>query len=127
MAPDSIDQILKELEEMKIREGRYRVLLDDSSDPIFSFNQDGEYLYVNKAFGDGLDGDVKPDDIIGKSIWDLFSKEGADQRFAVVKKVFETGNPIDIEVMVPKDGEETFYLTTAKPVFGQEGTVDYVI
>lgn len=127
MPLDSIDQILGELKEMKIREGRYRVLLDDSSDPIFSFNRNGEYLYVNEAFADGLDGVFKPDDIIGKTIWDFFSKEGADQRFAVVKMVFETGTPVNIEVMVPKDSDETFYLTTVKPVFGKEGTVDYVI
>ncbi len=127
MPPDSLDQVLKELEEMKVREGRYRVLLDDSSDPIFSFNQAGEYLYVNKAFGDGLHGEFKSDDIIGKTILDFFSKEGADQRFAVVKKVFETGEHVNIEVMISKGDEETFYLTTVKPIFGREYAVDYVI
>lgn len=35
-------------------ERNYRILLDESSDPIFTFYPDGQYRYVNKAFADGF-------------------------------------------------------------------------
>ena len=67
----------------------YRILLDESADPIFSFSQEGKYHYVNQAFARGV-GKV-PDQIIGNTLWDVFSKEEADKRFAALSQVFQTG------------------------------------
>lgn len=127
MARKTNAQLVSELEELKQRELRYRVLLDDSSDPIFSFNEEGRYLYVNRQFAAGLDGDLTQEEIVGKTIWDFFPKEGADARFAIVKEVFDTGLAKNIEVMVPRAAGDTYYLTTAKPIFGENDEVDYVI
>jgi PAS domain S-box-containing protein len=62
-------------EALRESEEKHRILLDESTDPIFSFTREGEYRYVNRAFSApfGLD----PRDIIGKKIWDVFSKEEA--------------------------------------------------
>lgn len=116
---------MNELEQLRQSEKHYRTLLDDSSDPIFSFLPDGTYRYVNKAFATGVG--KSAEDIIGFRIWDVFSQEEADKRFVVVKKVFAEGIPIEIEVKVPLPNEDTYYLTTAKPIFDEEGTVESVI
>ncbi len=120
-------ELVAKLERMKLRERRHRVLLDDSSDPIFSFNRKGEYLYVNRQFAAGLDGNVIPADIIGKTIWDFFPHDEAEKRFAVVKWVFENRIPKNIEVKVPKASGDTYYLTTVKPIFDENNEVDYII
>jgi PAS domain S-box-containing protein len=103
----------------------YRVLLDESSDPIFMFRADGEYRYVNRAFATGVGRDAS--EIIGRTIWDVFPQEEAERRFATVKWVFEHGETRIIEVRVPRPDGDRHYLTTVKPVFGPAGEVATVI
>ncbi len=120
------DELIGELELLRITEGRYRTLLDNSSDAIFSFDKDGQYLYVNQEFAINVS-DKKPEDIIGKKIWDIFSKEEADKRYAVVKSVFENGETRNIEVCVPKPNGDTYHLTTVKPILDEQDNVASVI
>jgi PAS domain S-box-containing protein len=103
----------------------YRHLLDESSDPIFTFFPDGQYRYVNKAFADGVG--KNPDEIIGKKIWDIFPKDEADKRFAAVKWVFENGITKVLEVRVPRPDGDTYYLTTVKPILNGKNEVVSVI
>ena len=70
-------------------EEKYRTLLIASPDPVFSFTPGGRYHYVNRAFAEGVG--MAVEDIIGKSIWDVFPKEEADKRFASLSHVFRTG------------------------------------
>ena len=77
------------MEALRTSEEKYRILLDESSDPIFAFYPDGEYRYVNLAFANGVG--RKLEEIIGRKIWDVFPKEEADKRFATVRWVFENG------------------------------------
>jgi len=114
-----------ELETLRESEKHYRVLLDESMDPTFSFYPDGTYRYVNTAFARGVGRPA--DQIIGFRIWDIFDRQEADKRFAVVKKVFAEGRIVEFEVRVPLPDHDTYYLTTAKPIFGQDGMVETVI
>ena len=116
---------LQAIQALRDSEEKYRVLLDDSSDPIFTFNPDGQYRYVNKAFADGVG--RKPEDIIGKKIWDVFPQDEADKRYAVVKWVFEHGETKVIEVRVPRPNGDRYYITTVKPVRDGHGKVTTVI
>jgi len=122
---DQSERLLEELDGLRLHADHYRTLLDDSSDPIFSFYPDGTYRYVNRAFAVGVEMPV--DQIIGHRIWDVFSPDEADKRFAVVKKVFAEGVTVEIEVRVPVSTGDQYYLTTAKPVFDPDGGVESVI
>jgi diguanylate cyclase (GGDEF)-like protein/PAS domain S-box-containing protein len=114
-----------ELSALRLNEEKYKVLLDGSSDPIFSFSRDGEYQYVNYAFAEGVN--KSREEIIHHKIWDVFPKEEADKRFAAVKYVLETGEIKVIEVRVPRPDEDRYYLTTVKPIFNAEKEVVLVI
>lgn len=116
---------VRQINDLKRSEKKYRILLDESSDPIFMFNSDGQYLYVNRAFADGVN--RKLDEIINRRIWDVFSKDEADKRFAVVKWVFENRETRIIEVRVPRTDGDRYYITTVKPVLDAEGRVTSVI
>lgn len=102
-----------------------RFLLDQSSDPIFTFYRDGTYRYVNLAFANGVG--RKLEEITGHKIWDVFSKEEADKRYSALKWVFDHGETRVIEVRVPLPTGDTFYLTTIKPLLDQHGEVEAVI
>jgi diguanylate cyclase (GGDEF)-like protein/PAS domain S-box-containing protein len=104
---------------------QHRIMLDESSDPIFMFQADGQYLYVNRAFADGVG--RKLHDIVGRKIWDVFTKDEADKRFAAVRWVFENRDTKVIEVRVPRPDGDRFYITTVKPVFDEAGGVKWVI
>jgi PAS domain S-box-containing protein len=97
---------LQTVDALQESERNYRILLDESSDPIFTFYPDGQYRYVNKAFADGVG--RKLHEIIGKKIWDVFPKDEADKRYAAVKWVFENGNTKVIEVRVPRPDGDTY-------------------
>lgn len=119
------EELNSELEILRKSENHYRLLLDESMDPTFSFYPDGTYRYVNKAFAKGAN---KPlDEIIGNKIWDVFEKDEADKRFTVVKKVFAEGKTKEVEVKVPLPSGDTYYLTTVKPIINDDGTVETVI
>jgi diguanylate cyclase (GGDEF)-like protein/PAS domain S-box-containing protein len=106
-------------------EEKYRVLLDESSDPIFMFAPDGTYRYVNRAFANGVARNL--DEIINRKIWDVFPKDEADKRFAAVKWVVENGETKVIEVRVPRTDGDRYYITTVKPVKDDAGRVLTVI
>jgi len=118
-------KLIRELEALKKSELHYRVLLDESMDPTFSFYPDGTYRYVNAAFATGVG--RTQNEIIGRRIWDIFSQEEADKRFSLVKRVFTEGVTLDIEVRVPLPDGDTYYLTSAKPIFGEDRRVETVI
>lgn len=125
---DGIDVCMRDITDkkeaeiaLKESEERFRLLLHDSSDPIFSFFPDGTYQYVNRAFAEGVG--RKVEEITGRRIWDVFSKEEADMRFSALHSVFLTGVGREIEVRVPRPDGDRFYLTTITPVTDGQGTV----
>ena len=121
----SREELITELEASRAIAREYRQLLDESSDPIFAFFPDGRYRYVNHAFAKGVG---KPlNEIIGRKIWDIFSKDEADKRFAVVRWVFENAESKIIEVRVPRPDGDRYYLTTVKPIMDDQQQVISVI
>jgi PAS domain S-box-containing protein len=119
------EELKNELEKLRNSEKHYRLLMDESMDPTFSFYADGTYRYVNNSFAMGVGKTL--DEIIGHKIWDVFEKDEADKRFAIVKKVFAEGKTEEIEVRVPRSSGDTYYLTTVKPILNDSGTVETVI
>lgn len=119
------EDLIAELVAIRAIEQEYRLLLDESSDPIFAFFPDGEYRYVNRAFARGVG--KKLEDIMGHRIWDVFPKDEADKRFAIVRWVFENGDSRTIEVRVPRPDGDRYYLTTVKPIMDDQLQVISVI
>lgn len=117
----------RDLEEVfREKDERVHILLDESSDPIFSFAADGTYLYINRIFANTIG--RAQQEVIGKTIWDVFDKDEADKRFAIVREVFQAGEikTIEVKVSLPGGGEK-FFLTTVKPVKDGQGLVSFVI
>jgi PAS domain S-box-containing protein len=110
---------------LKEKDKRIHTLLDESSDPIFSFKEDGTYLYVNQIFAQTLG--YNQEEIIGKTVWDVFPQDEADKRFSMVRKGFLTGKTENIEVMIPLADGDKYFLTTVKPIKNEHEEVAFVI
>jgi len=121
MAPKPTDLPEVEIDLLRASEASFRALLDESSDPIFSFLPDGTYRYVNRAFAAGVG---RPrEEIVGRRIWDVFEAAEAEKRYAVLRQVFDTGKPKVFEVRVPRPDGDRYYLTTVQPVLDAAGAV----
>lgn len=113
------DRVLLENEE------KFRSIIQYSSDPIFSFNRDESYRFVNMAFAKTLG--KTPEEIMGRTPHSIFTYNEAEQRLSLVRRVFQTGEKGEIEVLViTSSGEEQYYLTTVDPVKNDQGEVLYV-
>ena len=97
----------------------YRLMLDGSSDPIFTFDSDYRYMYANQAFAEGIGKDLK--DVIGKTLWDVFSEEEAAKRMALVKWVFDNKKSKTHEIWVSRGSADHYYLTTLRPIVDDHG------
>lgn len=122
---EKVNGLEQENEKLKIDEEKYRLLLDESSDPIFSFSAGGRYTYVNKRFAQGVG--KQQGDIIGKTIWDVFEKEEADKRYRFLKKAFDSNDKQVLEVRVPTPAGDTYYITTITPQKDSTGNVVTVL
>ncbi len=114
-----IEEALRESEE------KHRILLDESTDPVFSFSSERRYLYANRAFAEGVGKSVEQ--IVGNTIYDVFGKEEADKRFAALNYVIKTGEEKIIEVKVPRNDGDRYYLTSITPIKNNKGEVNLVI
>jgi diguanylate cyclase (GGDEF)-like protein/PAS domain S-box-containing protein len=99
----------------------FRQLLDISSDPVFCFAPDYRYLYANQAFADGIGRNLE--EIVGRTVWEVFSQDEADKRSAIVKWVFELGRARTHEIDVRGHNGTRRYLTTITPILDEEGRV----
>lgn len=97
-----------------------RTVMDGVSDPIFSIDGTGRYLFVNRPFAAPFG--KMPAEVIGTTLWDLFPKAEADYRFAALSRVMVKGEPTTFEVKVDSvDHGTRFYLTTITPRFDEAG------
>ena len=116
-----VDQTGRKRAEHALRESeeKHRNLREESPDPLFSLTPEGRYKYVNRAFAEGTC--MPAADIIGRTMWDVFSKEEADKRFAALSRVFATGAGEVIEVRVPRADGDRYYMTTITPIADAAG------
>lgn len=119
------EELQQAKEKLEASETKYRTLIQYSSDPIFSFNPDETYKFVNEAFAKTVQ--KTPNEIIGKTPHEIFSFDEAERRLKLVRHVLKTGESGEIEVKIPhhKLGERCF-LTAVDPIKNSLGKVLWV-
>ena len=110
-----IEEALKESEE------RFRSVIDNSPSFINLKDADGRFQLVNRKNVEMLG--LEPPDIVGKSVFDLFPKKGAEEAIAHHRKVLETKSVITEERQAfIKQGTRDF-LITKFPILDGSGDV----
>jgi len=106
-------------------EKRYRTLAEASRDIIYIINREDRVEYVN-SIGATLLGLI-PEDIIGKQRGDLFSPDVSAQQKNDLLKVFETGNSLYLENMIPLPTMEVWLGTWLVPLKDDTGEIHSVM
>jgi len=102
-------------------EQRLQAIFNNANAIIFVKDMDGHYLSVNKHYENLLK--VKSDDFIGKTDYDLFPKEVADNFRENDREVMQSGLPIEREEITPhEDGNQT-YISIKFPLLNSKGVM----
>jgi PAS domain S-box-containing protein len=101
-----------------------RQLMDHISDNIYFMDRDGRIVLISEWGAKWLGYD-SPDQLIGKTDFDLFTDEHAAQAFADEQRIIETGEPvIGIEEKETRpDGRVTWVSTTKMPLRDESGNI----
>ncbi|MFA6610100.1 MAG: PAS domain-containing protein, partial [Candidatus Omnitrophota bacterium] len=106
-------------------EKRYRMLAETAHDFIFIIDSRGHVSYVNnfsaQEFG------CKPEDIIGKSIVDIFPPETVEAQEKSLTEVFETGQSLHREGVSRFPTRDVWLNTWLVPLKDSSGAVQSVI
>ena len=109
--------------ELEYKHNLLQSLLDNIPDSIYFKDEKNRFIKVNKA--KASHSKTKPEDMQGKTDFDFFSKEEAEQSFEDDQKVMETGNPIvnKLESIKNDKGVDRWILTTKIPRYNSTGEI----
>jgi PAS domain S-box-containing protein len=112
-----------DFKELKDKYQLLRDLMDFIPDVIYFKDKKGRFVMVNQAHAKGLG--VKPDALVGKTDFDLFSKIRAKKMAQDDAQVISTGKPIidKIERATRPDGVDNYVSTTKIPRYDAKGRI----
>src|SRR6266849_9836173 len=101
-----------------------RTVTDNIPDSIFAKDTEGRYMLANKAFST-LHGMKSPDDLLGKTVFDLFPKERATALYSDDLQVMRAGGTImeTERTAVDADGNLKVLQTTKVPLIDKSEAV----
>jgi PAS domain S-box-containing protein len=111
----------RKLAEAALRESEQRLqgVLDNTPAVVYVKGAGGRYLLINRRYEELFH--VSNEDIVGKSDLEILSREVAEAVRANDRLVLEQKRPIEFEEMVPRDGEERYYISLKFPLFDEHG------
>ena len=113
-----IEQALRENEQ------QLKGILENSTAVIYLKDAEGRYLRANPRFESFSK--ANPGEVLGRTDYDLFPKDVADQFRANDLKVMEEGKELEFEEVVPYQGGVHTYISTKFPLLDAAG-VPYAV
>jgi PAS domain S-box-containing protein len=112
--------------EAKLKESgaKFRSIVENSADQIFMLDKDNRFLLINKTTADLFRRGTQ--EIIGKTIFEVFPETTAAHFSENIKKVFETGESLSLDEKMVIQGQEFYNSTKLNPVKDDEGNVTAV-
>ena len=106
-------------------EQKYRTLVESAKESIFIMDSAGTYLFMNTTGAQRLGG--RPEDFVGKTMWQAFPKDVADAQMRHVNKVLEKKKGITVESITMLQGKPRWHSTTIEPLADTDGKIKRVL
>jgi len=110
---------------LKTSEERYRNLADNINNIIFSFDNRGRFVALNK-FGRNLLG-INESDVTGKKPIDVMPPELANFTVRNLRKVLKNKRPLHVEEKVLIGGSKRYFITEYRPLLDEKGNLNQII
>jgi PAS domain S-box-containing protein len=104
---------------LKKSEEKYRVLVENADEAIFSVDCNGVFLFMNGAAARDLGG--RREDLVGKTMWDLVPQEVVQRHVQTIQEVIETGQGKVEEREMVLAGRRRWYRTNCQPLMDESG------
>ena len=114
-------EVERKTNEIAKSEQRYKSLIENAEDIIFTVDKDGNYLSINKYGAKFFS--MKPADIIGRNIKDIILPPSSESFFEAVREIFNTkkGNQITHSIKI---GDQEYWLNTnLRRLMDKEGNI----
>ena len=108
-------------EALRESESKYRTLVENIPQRIFTKNRDLIYVSCNVNFARDLG--ITPGQIAGKTDYDFFPGKLADKYRADDKRILETGQTEEIEEKYRHTGQEVWIQTLKTPIQQEDGGI----
>lgn len=106
---------------LKKSEEKYKFLLDNLPQRIFYKDYQSVYVSCNQNYANDLG--LSPDQIVGKTDYDFYSKERANQYCCDDQRIMASGELTEIEELITKDGKDMVVHTVKTPITDDAGQV----
>jgi PAS domain S-box-containing protein len=101
-----------------------RAIIDNLRDYVYIKDNEGRYIVSNDAHA-GFLGKETPEEVIGKTVFELFPRPLAEKYAVDDQKIIQTGQPLlnRQEQSIDQKGNEVWNLTTKVPLRDSDGKV----
>ncbi|MBI2908447.1 MAG: PAS domain-containing protein [Chloroflexi bacterium] len=103
---------------LRASEEHFRLAVDNSPDYVFRQNLDLRYTWVSKAAPP-----FTPEELLGKTDFELFHREEAERVTAIKRRVLETGVGIATELSASSGGEKQHFEIAIEPWRDRDGRI----
>ncbi|OGV82391.1 MAG: hypothetical protein A3K19_06185 [Lentisphaerae bacterium RIFOXYB12_FULL_65_16] len=106
---------------LKNSEEQYRALVESADEVIATVDYSGTFQFMNSTAAKALGG--RPEDLIGKTMWELFPREHADRQVASVRRIMKTGQSESLDSLSQVAGQNRYFHTTMAPLSDSDGNI----
>ena len=106
-------------EALRASKTQFQDIINNSLSHVLVKDLEGRYILVNPAFE--KDNDISSQELMGKTVYDFFPKEKADEFWQQELNVLKTGTPVSSESSFVWRGKTRKFVDTKFPLFDSEG------
>jgi len=119
------DDLKNSLEELKKSEEQYKILVESAEDLIFTVDEEAKFLSMNRCAADFFG--ERSDNLIGKTMSDLFSPQSAQLQMGFIRQVFDTESNVNVKYLVEVGNREYWFSSNFVPLKDEGGKVFAVL
>ncbi len=113
------------MEALRESESRYRTLVESLPQKIFLKDRNSAYVSCNTSYARGLG--IESLDIVGKSDYDFYPPEKAEQYRADDQRIMARGKAEEVEEQIVQEGQVHWVLVVKTPVWDGAGHVNGIL
>lgn len=118
-------EVTKKTTELKKSEQKYKSLVENAEDIIFSIDYSGTFLSINK-YGANFFG-RNEENIVGHNLLEVFSGPSAETLLVIIQQVFDTKESRQINHLVTLEERQCWFSTNLRRLFDEQGNIYAVL